>query len=434
MGFPDWDNLEKKTIETRRDLHRYPETGWTEFRTSSIVASRLAALGFDVKVGGEVVDLPAAMGRPSVEEIKSQVERALSEGADPTWIGRMNGVTGVLGTLRGSKAGPVVSLRFDMDCVDVGEAGASDHAPVQGGYASCHAGRMHACGHDAHTAIGLVLAEVLASTRDEWGGEVRLIFQPAEEGVRGGRAVAERGVVDGSDYFFGFHLYSTTKSGVVAGGNYGSLATSKIDADFRGRAAHAAMSPEEGRNALLAAATAVLGLHAIAPHSAGASRVNVGVMEAGTGRNVVPAHAHLKIETRGETAEIAEYVYGRAMDVLSGAAAMQDVAVEIAKAGEAMPMVCDELLVRYAAGIARDTGLFEEVHEIAETSGSEDASWLMDRVRAGGGLSTYLEIGAAPEHPAGHHNERFDIDESAMIKTVRLLAELVRRADTIERG
>ncbi len=136
---------------------------------------------------------------------------------------------------------------------------------------------MHACGHDGHTAIGLGLAHTLKQFESGLHGVIKLIFQPAEEGTRGARAMVDAGVVDDVDYFTAVHIGTGVPAGTVVCGSDNFMATTKFDAHFTGTAAHAGAKPEDGHNALLAAAQATLALHAIAPHSEGASRVNVGV-------------------------------------------------------------------------------------------------------------------------------------------------------------
>ena len=107
-------------IECRRDLHRHPEPGWTEFRTAAKVAKTLAALGYEVKTGEETIREDAMMGVPSQEKLEREQKRAIAEGADPYWVGKMKGgKTGVLGVMHFSDDGPVVGVRFDMDSNDV---------------------------------------------------------------------------------------------------------------------------------------------------------------------------------------------------------------------------------------------------------------------------------------------------------------------------
>ena len=118
---------------------------------------------------------------------------------------------------------------------------------------------MHACGHDGHTAIGLGVATVLAEMKDQLRGTIKLFFQPAEEGVRGARAMVEAGVCDDVDFLLGAHLgFQAREVGTIITGGAGFLATSKMDAIFTGVPSHAGAAPEAGRNALLASATAAL--------------------------------------------------------------------------------------------------------------------------------------------------------------------------------
>ncbi len=188
---------------------------------------------------------------------------------------------------------------------------------------------MHACGrYDGHTAIGLGLAHVLKQYAAQLNGVIKLIFQPAEEGTRGARAMVAAGVVDDVDYFTAIHIGTGVPAGTVVCGGDNFMATTKFDVQFSGVAAHAGGKPRTAQRA--AGRRPGLGLHAIPPHSAGASRVNVGVMQAGTGRNVVPSSALLKVETRGESEAINQYVFERAQHVVAGAAAMYEAATNCA--------------------------------------------------------------------------------------------------------
>ncbi|MDR2522851.1 MAG: amidohydrolase [Synergistaceae bacterium] len=421
----DWQRLEKIMTETRRDLHRYPEGAWTEFRTSAVVAVRLEELGYSLTVGLDTVDPSAVMGRPAQAEVEARIKRAKGQGGNPAWIDKMRGYPGVVAALKTGRPGPVISLRFDMDCVDVDEADSPGHRPNQEGFASVNPHACHACGHDAHVAIGLGVAEVLMERKDSLTGEIRLVFQPGEEGCRGGYAMTQKGVVDGSDYFLTLHIGGGVPSGVFGLNALGHLPTTKFDVEFTGKPAHAAGAPHEGRNALLAAASAALALHGIAPHKDGATRVNVGVLNAGTGRNVIPGKALMKAETRGETQETADYVYSRAQEILKGAAAMYGVEVETVKTGAGTDARGDAALVKKAGEAARETGLFREIRETVQAGGSEDATWMMRRVQENGGQALYMALGSDIRAP--HHNGCFDIDESAMLPGVKILTALVEK-------
>lgn len=416
------DTMQEKMVVRRRDLHKHPEAAWTEYRTASIVADTLSNLGYEVHTGAEVVKADAMMGVPAASELAAQEKRALAQGANAAWLEKMRGgKTGVVGVLRFDRPGPTVALRFDMDANDVVETDDPAHRPNQEGFASINKGAMHACGHDGHTTIGLAVAEVLASLRGELAGTVKFLFQPAEEGVRGAKAMVAAGVADDVDYLLGMHLgMNLRKTGQVSCNTEGFLATTKIDAEFTGVPAHAGAAPENGHNALLAAACAVLNLHAIARHSQGASRINVGVMHAGTGRNVVPANALLKLETRGTTSAIDGYMYDQAVRILKGAAAMYDVQVALKEMGGAAGCGNTPALVAKLEDIAKDSGVFAEVLPAGNIGGSEDCTYFMERVQQHGGQAAYIMVGT--NESAGHHDNRFDFDEHAMPLAAKFLA------------
>lgn len=421
----------EQLVNCRRDLHKHAETAWTEFRTASIVAETLTRLGYQVAVGEAVIDAEVMMGVPSPQELVSQQERAIAQGADPNWVGRMTGgKTGVMGVLRCGQPGPVAAFRFDMDANDVAEAMVEAHRPWREGFASVNAGAMHACGHDGHTAIGLTLAEILAERKDELAGTVKLIFQPAEEGVRGAKAMVARGIVDDVDFFVGLHLgIGLRQKGTMTCNTVGFLATTKLDAAYTGVPAHAGAAPETGQNALLAAATAALNLHAISRHSQGASRINVGVLQAGTGRNVIPDKAVLKLETRGTTSEINAYMYQRALTILEAAAAMYEVKLVLSPMGGAANCENNPILVGRLRQVAEKSNLFARILPAGNIGGSEDCTYFMERVQQQGGQAAYLMIGT--ELAAGHHDSRFDFDEDSLVSATAMLgqaaAELLRK-------
>jgi aminobenzoyl-glutamate utilization protein A len=424
--------LKEKTIVRRRDFHKHAEAAWTEFRTASIVAKTLQGLGFRVLVGEEVVDGSAMMGVPAPAELERQVERALAQGGDKGWVEKMRGgKTGVVGVMKFAKPGPTVALRVDMDANDLVESDDPKHRPAREGFASVNKGAMHACGHDGHTAMGLGVAEVLAGLKDQLAGTIKLIFQPAEEGVRGAKAMMARGVVDDVKYIVGAHLgVNLKKTGQVACRTEGFLATTKFDAVFTGVPAHAGGAPETGRNALLAAATATLSLHAISRHSQGVSRVNVGVIQGGTGRNVIPATAIIKVETRGATTAINEYVYAEAVRIVEAAAAMQGVKVVLQLMGGAAGCDNDPALVERIRQVAERQRLFTEILPAGNIGGSEDCTYFMERVQKNGGQAAFVMVGT--ELAAGHHDSFFDFNEDALVPGIALLAGVA--ADLMTRG
>ena len=193
---------------------------------------------------------------------------------------------------------------------------------------------------------------------DKLHGRIKLIFQPAEEGVRGALAMVDAGVVDDVDYLFGGHIgFKCTQADTLVTMTDGFLATTKLDAEFHGVSAHAGAAPEEGKNAknaLLAAAQAAISLSTISRHSQGSSRINVGVLNAGTGRNVVPDIASMKIETRGGNTEINEFMVKEARRMLQAAADLYDVKVDISLAGGAPASIYDKELAEEIAALVKE--------------------------------------------------------------------------------
>ncbi|MGL6020244.1 MAG: M20 family metallo-hydrolase [Gibbsiella quercinecans] len=408
----------------RRDFHRYAESGWFEFRTATLVAEQLDRLGYRLQLGREVIKADARMGLPSAEALLAQEQRAREQGALEKWLPYFSGgFAGIVATLETGRPGPTIAYRVDMDALDLDELLQPAHLPFREGFASCNSGMMHACGHDGHTAIGLGLAHVFKRLEAQLSGTIKLIFQPAEEGTRGAKSMVEAGVVDDVDFFTATHIGTGVPAGELVCGSDSFMATSKLDVTFRGTAAHAGAKPEDGRNALLAAAQATLGLYAIPRHSEGASRINVGVLQAGSGRNVIADRALMKVETRGATNEINEFVYQQALNVIQGAAQMHGVTCDIALMGAAQsskptqPWV--EYIQRQAQGISE---LRSVVQRREQAAGSEDATYMMERVKAHGGQASYVIFGT--ELSAGHHNEKFDFNEQVMAVAVKTLATL----------
>lgn len=415
--------LKEKIVKWRRDLHMFPETGFLEMRTASIVAHELTKLGYQLQLGEEVMDPASCMGKPSSEETVAHYEWAVANGAHPDFVESFkDGYTGIVATLETGKEGPTVAYRFDMDALDIHESEEATHVPLANGFRSTLPNKMHACGHDAHTSIGLAVAHILMEQKEQLRGTIKLIFQPAEEGTRGAKAMVAKGVVDDIDQFVATHIGTGIPFGHFLAANNGFLATSKLNVTFKGVASHAGGSPEEGKNALLAAANATINLYAIPRHSEGATRMNVGELHAGAGRNVIADSASMKIETRGETSDINTFVRSQAEAVIQGAAKMYGVDYTIETVGEALSSKCSPELAKEMYTIANESGEMEQCIEVSNASaGSEDATYFMERVKEQGGQATYVVFGT--ELAAGHHNEKFDIDERSLLPAANVLAQ-----------
>src|SRR5699024_1664521 len=166
--------LEKKMIEWRRDFHKYPETGFLEMRTATIVAQILDGLGYDLKIGKEVMSSKHVMGKPNDEVTKLHVKWAKDNGAIDKYLDRVSdGYTGVVATLETSRPGPVIAFRVDMDALPIYESNDENHIPKKESFRSI-TNDMHACGHDAHISIGLGLATLLMKNRDNLRGKIKI--------------------------------------------------------------------------------------------------------------------------------------------------------------------------------------------------------------------------------------------------------------------
>lgn len=417
------ENKQPWIIERRREFHRYPEVGWTEFHTSALVAHYLHELGWEVKVGQEIISADERLGVPSKATLEQSFEKARSSLNGNPFIEKMkNGLTGVIGTLDTGHPGPTVAFRFDLDALPITETQYKDHPPARLGFVSEQHGRMHACGHDGHTAIGLGLAQVLASRMFPLSGKVKLIFQPAEEGLRGAYPMVKAGVVDDADYFIALHLGLRAKKGELVTGATGFLASVKFRITFSGKTAHAGMEPEQGRNALQAAASAILGIHGISTHSKGKTRVNCGTLHAGTASNVIPDSAVLTVETRSDHSDVNKYLESRVIETCKGAAAMYGVDVDWEVTGRSITYDSHPHLASLVESAAKKVGCFEKIHYGVSFDASEDATYFMDAVQSHGGLATYIVLGT--RLAGGHHQPDFDFEEEDLLKGVALLSQL----------
>lgn len=406
-------------IQLRRDFHRYPETSWLEMRTSAKIAEYLTELGMEVLTGKNVCREEARIGVPDPDILERHFSQVKEQGAPARFLTEEleQGYTGVVGILRCGE-GPTVALRFDIDALPMEEAEDLEHRPFREGFSSQNLGMMHACGHDCHAAIGLGTARILSELRDQLHGTVKFLFQPGEEGTKGAYAMVENGHLDGVDYFAGTHVAPDDKEddGDITPGTYGSLATCKYNVFFHGQAAHAGGFPEEGKNAVLAAAHAAVGLSGIARHSQGISRVNVGVIRGGSNSNVVADEAMISMEVRGETDEINQYMDRRAKEICQAAAMMEECSCEMRLMGRAPSQVSSPELIDRISNLVRNHLPQYRVssNPNAKNWGSEDIGFMMNRVQEQGGRAVYMRTMTKMASP--QHTVRFDVDEDVLVK------------------
>lgn len=414
----------KDLIALRRELHRHAESGWTEFYTTARIIQRLQSLDIPVRYGRQIHCEEARMGLPPEEMLERCWQRAAEELGSTALIEPMRGgFTGCVAEIHGALPGGVTVLRVDLDACDVAESEDEAHRPAREGFASIHENCMHACGHDAHAAIGVGAAERIWKRREALRGTVRVVFQPAEEGLRGAKSMTKAGVLQDAERLFGLHAgICEGETGAVAASVKGILSGTKFDAVFHGVPAHAGICPEKGRNALAAAAKATLDLLAIPQDAPGLCRVNVGTLHGGTGRNVIPAFARMAAETRGETPEQNKAAAERAFALCRAAAQAYGCTVELIAMGGAEGARCDEELALWAQERIRTLPGVKEVLREAYFGGGEDITTMMSAVQRQGGSATELLLCMPLPYP--HHSSRFDIAEEVIPLGVEILERL----------
>ena len=220
-------------VELRRDLHRHPEPAWREFYTTARIVEELEERDLDaLYVGREALAETDRVGVPEDDELDEWMARARAAGAREDVLERLEGgYTGAVAVAERGE-GPTVALRVDIDGLPIDESGVDDHHPAAEGFRSEHEGYMHACGHDAHAAIGIgVLDAVLDS---DFAGTLKVFFQPGEERIVGGEPMANSGHLDDVDYLLAVHVGLDHPTGEVVAGIDGFLAVSQFEAEFVG--------------------------------------------------------------------------------------------------------------------------------------------------------------------------------------------------------
>lgn len=419
-----------KLVQYRREFHKYPENGWREYRTSARVCEILTEMGYQVKMGPEVVSADS-IGQPaklSEETIAKEMERAIAQGAKPEFVEMTKGLPGVMAVLETGRPGPVTAFRFDIDCLPYDEPEKEGYRPFDEGYNSCNPGAVHACGHDGHTAIGLGIAEELLAKKDQLTGTIKLFFQPAEETFYGAQSIIDKGHLDDVMNFIAVHVALSAEnkplpSNTIACGCKDFLSDRQLDVYFEGKAAHPCGAAQEGKNALLAACSAALNIHCIAPHEAGLCRVNVGEIHGGVCANTIAPDAMLRVEYRGQNPDISAYVGRRVFDVLEGTARAYDLSYHCVDYGEVPAGASDDAMMEVIERAAKKIPWFKKIYFEGNVGGTDDAAAMMTKVQQNGGIGTYVGIGCDITNPL--HNAEFDFDEDCMEAAVTLCVNAV---------
>lgn len=408
------DEIIKYAKENRRLLHQVPEVGFTEYITTYLIYERLSQTNFNLYVGDDALDIDTQVGLPSDDVMANTYQRALDYGVPSSFLEKIHPYkTGVVATIDTNQKGPHVVLRFDIDALPIKESNEIEHVPFKEGFQSKHDGEMHACGHDAHAAIGISVATYIDEHIDELTGKYTIIFQNSEEGVRGAASYAKKGWLDDADYFLSGHVGTISEEvGTVGATATNFLASTKFNVELFGQSSHAGSNPQDGNNALLAASAIALSLNTIAPHREGATRLNVGTLQAGQGRNIIPDYAKLECESRGETTHLNEYMFERAKEIIENGAKMYGCKSKITVEGFAPSATCSKEMIDVVKSATVNNDAVKTIVDEVSMDASEDAAVFINIVQENNGKATYLIF---PYHlKYGHHHPSFDVDEAVL--------------------
>ncbi len=372
---------EARLVAIRRDLHAHPELAFEEHRTAAIVAAELARLGIPHRTGV--------------------------------------GGTGVVGVIEGARPGRSLGIRADMDALPI-------HEETGLPFASTAPGRMHACGHDIHTATLLGVAEILQGMRGELAGRVTLIFQPAEETLEGGPAMVAAGAADGLDAVVGFHNHPHAPVGSFSYVRGASLAASDtFSLTLRGKSGHAA-HPYAAVDPVVGAAHLVTQLQTVVSREQRPLHpcvVTVGMLQAGTTHNIIPERAFLKGTVRtlhAPARDVAEAAIRRLVEHTAAAMRLEATLDYRRMIGS---LVNDDAVLEPAVAAVR-AQLGDVVRQGEPSMGAEDFAAFAERAPA-----FHLGIGAgAPGRADRLHNADYQPDERCIGLGVQALTRIAVEA------
>ncbi|NOZ74754.1 MAG: amidohydrolase [FCB group bacterium] len=378
---PEVNALKASIIATRRDIHQHPELAFDLPRTSGLVAERLRELGLTVETG----------------------------------IGK----SGVVGHLQGAQAGPVIALRADMDALPIQETG---DVPFK----SKNDGIMHACGHDGHTAMLLGTAEILSGMKNRLKGEVRFIFQPAEEGDGGARYMIADGCLKDVDEIYGLHLWNYQPLGEVGVRSGPILAAADIfEVKLTGVGGHGA-APQGTIDAALVAAEFIQAVQTIISRNINpldSAVVTIGTVNAGHSFNIIADSARLTGTVRAYTENNRQLVKQRLEEILAGLEKMFGVKTILNYEDGYPPTINSPEATAQVITAARKvvgTGTGEPYLSM----GGEDFAYYLQKVPG-----AFFFVGSAPadREPMAvpHHCSHFDIDERALLVGPSIMVELI---------
>ena len=356
-------------IRIRRDLHRIPETAYSEKKTSAYVAEHLRREGLEVQTGIATY--------------------------------------GVVGLLNTGRPGPTLLLRADMDALPVTE---DTGLP----FASTHDGAMHACGHDAHVAMVLVAATVLNRVKDELNGTIKFLFQPAEEGPGGAKPMIDEGVLENPqvDYSIGCHVWPQIPEGTI-GVRSGPFmaAMDRFDIKIIGRSGHGAM-PHFCVDALEVGTQVVSALQRISSRHMNPLEpavVTVGMFHAGTAFNIIPGEAQLTGTTRTFNLDIWNSWAERLETVVRGVCESMGADFEMKFSKGYPPTINDDMMAEVVRRCAQKVAGEDKVVVPEQSMGGEDMSYFLQQSKG-----CFYALGVGRQEFTPLHSNRFDLDENVL--------------------
>ena len=368
---PDVIKIKNKIIETRRDFHKHPELSFQEFRTSEIVAERLDQYGIIVQ--------------------------------------KNIGKTGVVGILEGNNPGKTIALRADMDALPIQETG---NVP----YKSIHDGVMHACGHDAHTAMLLGAAEVLSKNQHNINGTIKFIFQPAEEGYGGAQFMIDDGAIDNVDEIYGLHVWNYQESGTV-GIQSGPVmaAADMFTITIQGVGGHGA-TPQGTVDCIIVSSYLIQALQTVVSRNTNpleSTVITVGQINGGYNFNIIADKIILKGTTRAYTEDNRNLIKCRLKEIIQGTEKMFGAKIQLDYKDGYPPVVNDVKVTNHIYNIAKSI-VGKKVIQPYLSMGGEDFSYFSNKIPG-----CFFFLGTAPKDrkpmSTPQHCSHFDIDEDAML-------------------
>ncbi|MCX7681199.1 MAG: M20 family metallopeptidase, partial [Anaerolineae bacterium] len=324
--------------------------------------------------------------------------------------------TGEVGLLEGARPGPVIMARFDMDALPIAEENAVE-------YASRHPGVMHACGHDAHMAMGLGVATIMARYQDRMAGVLKLVFQPGEEGLNGALLMVEEGVLENPrpDVVLAVHVWNDMPVGMVSVTAGAVMAAAdKWTCLVTGVGGHGAL-PHQAKDPIVVAAHIVTALQTIVSRNINpleTAVVSVGSLHGGDAFNIIPAQVELRGTIRAYSPQVQELARQRLREIVAGIAQAYAVDASLEIAPLTPPLINDERVVEVVRTAAGAVVGPEHVISGLRTMGSEDAAFFLEKVP---GCYLFLGSARAEAEVAPHHSPRFEIDEDVLPIGVAIL-------------